>query len=335
MKSRGVSKQETAFLRGVSLLAIGVYLTLMGASRATGAPPQRDPNEQAERINQKFDKVHSNLSKFLDNAIASEGVFDADQIKYFQNGRVRADKAKQRFHDEGGFKQVGRKNNFDKEQREKEDYDANAFDEFEGAIDDLDQIIVDANSELTNGKKSMRMYTMLAAAGEVDKCQDLVDNCVALGISASVVRGLTIAANTAYCVCDAFAQQTSFGWNASSVSAVFAVVVGVLDICATGLEIADGWVASDLQAACLNQIDNAVYDIQSVTEGTSEDVNELAEAVGRLNTLLAGLSSKIEDVNRMVEKKFAEQNKMLDERFYIIELLLNMPQGQRPLYPQK
>jgi hypothetical protein len=163
---------------------------------------------------------------------------------------------------------------------------------------------------------------------------------------------LTILASTAYDATDAFAQQTVWGTNASSFSAVFAIAAGVLDGIATGLEIADEWVSADLQSACLNQIDDTVYDInetvtdiENVTAGTLEDVNDLAKAVDRLNSALFILTETIEDINDLINLRFSEQNELLNTRFDTVEallntrfddveILLNTPHGRRPGLPK-
>jgi ABC-type transporter Mla subunit MlaD len=124
--------------------------------------------------------------------------------------------------------------------------------------------------------------------------------------------------------------------NASSFSAVFAIAAGVLDGIATGLEIADDWVAMDLQSACLDQIDDTVFDIndtvtdiEDLTAGTSDDVNELSKAVGRLNEALGILTQRIEDINDLVIFRFDEQNRLLNDRFNTTETLLRTPHGRR------
>ena len=124
------------------------------------------------------------------------------------------------------------------------------------------------------------------------------------------------------------------------IAAVFAIIAGVLDGIATGLEIADDWVAADLQSACLDQIsgtvadiNDTVADIEDVTAGTSEDVNDLAKAVVLLNSALTDLTRMIGDVNDLVNLRFSEQNRLLNERFDAVETLLNTPQGRRPDFP--
>ena len=66
----------------------------------------------SDKINEKFDKVHGNLEKLLNNAINSSEIFDANQVQYFKNQKDRSKKAKDRFHKAGGFKQAGKKKNF-------------------------------------------------------------------------------------------------------------------------------------------------------------------------------------------------------------------------------
>lgn len=238
------------------------------------ANPHSDPNDDADNINNKMDKLHGNISKFLDTAIASDQIFDSNEIEHIKKEKARSKKAKDRFHKNGGLKQVGRKNDFGKDNRKKDDYDPNAFNEFEEALDNLNDIILDANDALADGQKSKAMYLLLAASGSPDKCQELVDASDGLGIAAAAVLGAKIAAETLYNTTDAIGNQDALGWNVSAASAIFAVATGVLDMTATGLEIADNWVAQDLESACLNQIDDAVKGIQTVTEGTSQDVND-------------------------------------------------------------
>jgi hypothetical protein len=335
-------------------VCIAVLLPLASATVAqdqgvAGGPPHKDPNEHADKINEKFDKVHGNLDKLLNNAINSNEIFDANQIQYFKNQKDRSKKAKDRFHKAGGFKQAGKKKNF---KNNKDEYDPNEFEDLEGAIDDLNDILVDANTELSNGNAAKALYMALAKSHANDKCHEFSLVTTILGGAAAVARGLTILASTAYDATDAFAQQTVWGTNASSFSAVFAIAAGVLDGIATGLEIADEWVSADLQSACLDQIDNTVYDInetitdiEQVTSGTSEDVNDLAQAVERLNSALYILVDMIEDVNDLITLKFSEQNELLNTRFDTVEallntrfdyveILLNTPHGQRPGLPK-
>jgi len=318
-----------------------------------GVPPDKDPNEHADRINEKIEKLHGNLEKFLNTAIASDQVFDANQIKFFKNGKDRSKKANARFHKNGGFKQIGRKNDFkNKKGWTKDFYDVNGFDEFEGAIDDLNDIVVDANTELSYANHVKAQFMVVLQSHHPDKCQQLVDSSIALGIATAVVKGFAIAGETLYNTIDCFSEQSSFGFNGSTAAAVFAVAAGALDITATGLETADNFVASDLEASCLNQIDNMVYDInntvtdiEDVTAGTSEDVNDLAKAVVLLNSALTDLTRMIEDVNDLVNLRFSEQNNLLNTRFDTIEAmlntrfddvetLLNTPHGQRPGRPK-
>ncbi|MHC4418062.1 MAG: hypothetical protein ACYSU6_05690 [Planctomycetota bacterium] len=301
---------------------------------AAGGPPDKDPNKHADKINEKFDKIHGNLGKLLDTAVASDQIFDANQVKYFKNQKNRSKKEKDRFHKQGGFKQVGKKKNF---KNDKDEYDPNAFEDFEGALDDLNDILVDANSELSKANRAKAMYMALAKGRTgPDKCQEFSAVSIGLGVGAAVARGLTILASTAYDATDAFAQQSVWGMNASSFSAVFAIAAGVLDGIATGLEIADDWVAMDLQSACLDQIDDTVFDIndtvtdiEDLTAGTSDDVNELSKAVGRLNEALGILTQRIEDINDLVIFRFDEQNRLLNDRFNTTETLLRTPHGRR------
>ena len=343
---------------GVSFWAVAVWLALLLvlASSAVaqesqllwsegiaGAPPPKDPNKHADKINEKVDKLHDNLEKFLNTAIASDEVFDANQIKFFKNEKDRSKKAKDRFHKEGGFKQVGRKNDFkNKKEWVKDSYDPNAFDGFEGAIDDLNNIVVDANTELSNANHAQAQFMVMLQSETPDKCQELVDASITLGVAASVVKGLAIAGETLYNSIDCFSEQSSFGFNASTAAAVFAVAAGALDMTATGLETADKFVASDLESACLNQIDDTtvtIHDmteaIHDITEGTTEDVNDLAVAVDALTSALAELAQRIEDVNDLVNLRFSEQNKLLNERFDAVETLLNTPLGRRQDFPEK
>lgn len=317
-----------------------------------GGPPDKDPNLRADKINEKFEKVHGNLEKFLNTAISSDQIFDANQVQYFKNQKNRSKKAKDRFHKEDGFKQVGRKNNFNKKERNKDEYDPNAFDEFEGALDDLNDVLVDANTELSNANHAKAMFMALAKSNGTDKCQELQDFTLGFGIASAVVRQLAIVAEGLYNCTDACVQQVSFGFNASTFAFVFAAAAGVLDMAATGLEDVDQMWSSELQSACLNQIDNTVFDIndtiadiEDVTAGTSEDVNDLAQAVDRLNSALYILTDMIEDVNDLITLKFSEQNELLNLRFDTVEallntrfddveILLNTPHGRRPGLPK-
>jgi peptidoglycan hydrolase CwlO-like protein len=345
---------------GLSFWAVVVCLaTLLSLASSTvaqdewlgvaGGPPDKDPNKHADKINQKLDKVHGNLEKLLNTAIASDQIFDSNQVQYFKNQKDRSKKNKDRFHKQGGFKQVGKKKNF---KNNKDEYDPNEFEDFESAIDDLNDILVDANTELSNGNHAKALYMALAKSHHPDKCQEFSLLTTILGGSAALTRGLTILASTAYDATDAFAQQTVWGTNASSFSAVFAIAAGVLDGIATGLEIADEWVSADLQSACLNQIDDTVYDInetvtdiENVTAGTLEDVNDLAKAVDRLNSALFILTETIEDINDLINLRFSEQNELLNTRFDTVEallntrfddveILLNTPHGRRPGLPK-
>ena len=257
-------------------------------------------------------------------------------MQFFKNGKDRSKKAKDKFHNEGGFKEYGKKNSFKKKKDwVKDTYDVNAFDEIEGAVDDLNDIVVDANAELTNANNSKAQFMAILQSGSPDKCQELVDASIGLGVAASVVKGFAIAGETLYNTVDCFSEQSSFGFNGSTAAAVFAVAAGALDITATGLETADKFVSSDLESACLNQIDDTTAAIQDITEGTTQDVKDLAVAVEALTFAISELNQKIEDVNNLVELRFSEQNQLLNERFGTVEILLSTPQGRREDFPQK
>jgi uncharacterized coiled-coil protein SlyX len=328
-----------------------------------GGPPDKDPNKHADRINSKIDKLHGNLEKFMDTAIASDQIFDPNQIKYLKKEKARAKKANERFHKGGGFKKVGQKKNFNKKNQDKDEYDPNAFDDFEGTIEDLNDIVVEANMELANGNAAKAMFMFLEGSESADKCKEQLAVSLGLGISASVMRGLTIVAETAYNATDSAANQDFLGNNWSAGAAWLAGIAGTLDFITTGLEIADRWVATNLAAECLYQIDTTtmdnykltgdvndttmdiygmVWSINDITEGTAQDVNDLAEKVielnselVRLNSELARLTQKIEDINDLINLRFSEQNRLLNERFDTAENLLNKPLGQRSDFPNK
>lgn len=341
--AKHLQKRNAGFVKASLFWVTALYLTIMVvlasstfAEEITGASPKKDPNELAERINGKVDKLHGRLEELLDSAIASDDVFDPNRIESFKKEKRRAKKAKDRFHKEGGFKQVGRKNEFkNKKKWEKDTYDPVAFEDFEATLDNLDEVVTDADAELANAKHAKQMYMVVMASGEPDRCQDLVDFTVGYKIASSVVRGATIVAETTYNVTDAWANQDSFGWNASSISSVVAVIAGGLDLVATGLEIADEWQSSDIEAACLNQIDGGIAEIEEITAGSAEDVNDLVEAVKILNAAVILLNTNISNMNDLLVRRFDEQDKMLEEKFQALEVLLCTPHGQRPEFPKK
>jgi hypothetical protein len=128
-------QQSPVSSAGLSFWAVVVCLaTLLSLASSTvaqdewlgvaGGPPDKDPNKHADKINQKLDKVHGNLEKLLNTAIASDQIFDSNQVQYFKNQKDRSKKNKDRFHKQGGFKQVGKKKNF---KNNKDEYDPNEF----------------------------------------------------------------------------------------------------------------------------------------------------------------------------------------------------------------
>lgn len=272
----------------------------------------KDPNDRAKGINAKFDKVHQKLEEFLNTAIGSDQIFEPNQIEFLRKEKGRSQRAKDRMNKEQGMKMVGRNNNFDKKDKDKDKYDDGAFDDFEESLDDLNAILVQADSELKKGNKAKVLSVQ--ANGDPDgvnnKCQELVDASITLGVAASVVRGLAITASTAYDTADSVSEQTALGFNASTAATVFAVAAGVLDMTATGLEIADEWTAEDLKAECLSQIN-------TVSQGTADSLDELHQRV-------ADLSRELEALRELMK-----------ERLDTIEVLLNTPQGQREEFPLK
>ncbi|MEN8128135.1 MAG: hypothetical protein ABFR90_10075 [Planctomycetota bacterium] len=289
-----------------------VYEEIDGVLVEVAAAGPKDPNERAKGISKKFDNVHHKLGEFLDTAIGSDQIFEPNQIEFLRKEKGRSQRAKDRMNTEQGMKMVGRNNNFDKKDKDKDKYDDEAFDDFEESLDDLNAILVRADSELKKGNKAKALSVQVNADSNSvnNKCQELVDASITLGVASSVVRGLAIAAGTAYDTADSVSEQTALGFNASTAATVFAVAAGVLDMTATGLEIADEWTAEDLKAECLSQIN-------TVSQGTADGVDEVNLKVTQLRQELEVFKT------------------LMNERLNTIETLLNTPPGQRPTFPEK
>jgi hypothetical protein len=278
------------------------------------AKPQ-DPNDRAKDIEAKFEKLHGNLDKFLDTAIVSDQVFEPNEIEFLRREKGRSKRAKDRMNNGNGMKMFGRNNDFDKKGKgngkDRDEYDDGAFDDFEGSLEDLNTVLLRADSELKKGNKAKALSVQANSdPNGVNKCQELVDASITLGVAASVVRGLAIAAATAYDTADSVSEQTALGFNASTAATVFAVAAGALDMTATGLEIADEWTAEDLKAECLSQIN-------IVSQGTADGVDEINQKVTDLQRELDALRD------------------LMNVRMDMLEKILNTPQGQRPSFPEK
>ena len=319
-----------------------VYFIEVVEEVVAASKKDKDPND----ISGQYDKIHENLSKLLDTASKSKNIFSNKQIDKFnkyKNENSRSKKAKDRFHKNGGFEKVGRENDFNKGNKDNPDkIDKDAYNELDESLEDLNLILIDAEQDVRDANEIKGQYMALRILDVPDKCKDLVDASTALRISAAALKGYAIYCQAVLDGCSAISGQDIAGFNFQAACAIPAVVVGAVELAATGCDTADQWISSDLEAACMDQIDNrsvSTYDevllIGKVTKGTAADVNDLAIAVEELNEALKDLNDRMDDLEKRIDDKFAVLNAKLDVKFDYIQRLLKMPQGKREDFPLK
>jgi hypothetical protein len=181
-------------------------------------------------------------------------------------------------------------------------------DSFQEAADAV-ALLNDSAVELSAAMSSYRAFESLAephdprcdeatllAASVVAKSTSYMRNCLAAYAATSY----------AHDACDSAANEDVLGFNGSAVCVVTASAKGI--------------------AYALWEKSEFVYDVV-----TSEQVENMAKCSAALSEGLAGISDGIAEIDR----KLVELEALMNERFDVIEELLNTPQGQRPTFPEK
>ena len=181
-------------------------------------------------------------------------------------------------------------------------------DSFQEAADAVAQLN-DAAVELSSVMSSYQVFESLAephdprcnqatllAASVVAKSTNYMRNCLAAWAATSY----------AHDACDSAANEDVLGFNGSAVCVVTASAKGI--------------------AYALWEKSEFLYDVV-----TSEQVEHMAKCSAALSEGLAGISDGIAEIDR----KLVELEALMNERFDVVEELLNTPQGQRPTFPEK
>ena len=136
----------------------------------------------------------------------------------------------------------------------------------------------------------------LLAASVVAKSTSYMKNCLAAYAATSY----------AHDACDSAANEDVLGFNASAVCVVTASAKGI--------------------AYALWEKSEFLYDVV-----TSEQIENMARCSAALSEGLGDINDGIAEIDR----KLVELETLMNQRFDVMEELLNTPQGQRPTFPEK
>ncbi len=297
---------------------------------AVSASKKKSADDFNDEISLKVQKLNERLKKIADLAMHE----NLDLLTEKQRNRIekdleRSNRANEKLKKSKGFKEIGKKHKFkpDKSQNNQvnfymteadddDDYDPNALGDFSAMIDDLNEILVEAEEELQwhADVKGKQLEVMRLMANGLPYAQPYYDLKVSMDWSPlghtvygvyEVLKFASITADGLYDIATCPTRQTAFGMNASTAGTVFAIARMVCDLLAEaayiGLYVNEAFVV-DNEQECILQIGREHYqmiaDINSIN-GQVVSIQADANSLGSSVDLLLG---QMEDMNKDIGK---------------------------------
>lgn len=318
-----------------------------------------------------MEELNGRLKKIADLAMDENlNLLTEKQRARIAKDLKRSNKANKKLKKDKGYKEVGKKHKFkpDKSQNnqvdlyvteaaddnDENDYDPNALGDFSAMIDDLNEILDEAEEELQYHAdvRAKQQEVMQLMENGLPYAQAYYDLKVSMDWSPlghavygiyEVLQLASIACDGVYDFATCTTRQTVFGMNASTAGTVFAIANTICELLAEGAKIgiyANETIVEDKEQECMLQIgrehyqmiaaidsiNGQVISIQADANSLGNGVDLLIDQMVTVNADIGEIKTKVTQIDENVITLTGDVQALkthMDDRFDALTELMN------------